>query len=76
MLQPVSVQSAAGHYPAATAAALQPEEPPGILSVPQGFIVCLNAEFSVDDPIANSSIFNLPKLLIHSDNKFSIVVAL
>ena len=47
----------------ATAAALPPEEPPGTQSVFQGLVVFANAEFSVEPPIANSSIFNLPRLI-------------
>jgi hypothetical protein len=72
----VSVQSAAGANQAATQAALQPLEPHGILFVPQGFVVIFKAEFSDVDPIANSSIFTLPKVLIQAFFKFSITVEL
>jgi len=75
MLQPVSVQSAAGASQVATAAADQPLEPPGILEVPQGFKVVLSAELSLVDPMANSSIFTFHKLDIHSQFNFSITVA-
>src|SRR5262245_1308057 len=44
-----------GAYPAATAAADPPLEPPGTLDGSCGLRVGPNAEFSVDDPIANSS---------------------
>src|SRR5918912_1556577 len=58
---PVSEPSAQGARPAATAAAEPPEEPPGTRSGSQGLRVGPNAEFSVDDPIANSSMFVLPR---------------
>jgi hypothetical protein len=76
MLQPVSVQSAAGASQAATATALPPLLPQGILFFPQGFIGFLKAELSLVDPIANSSIAVFPRELIHSFNRFSIIVAL
>ena len=46
--------------PAATAAAEPPDEPPGTRDVSSGFRVGPNAEFSVLDPIANSSRLVLP----------------
>ncbi len=52
---PVSVPSAHGARPAATAAALPPEEPPGTRPRSHGLSVAPNAEFSVEEPIANSS---------------------
>ena len=57
---PVSDPSASGAKPAATAAAEPPLEPPGTRFTSCGFRVAPNAEFSVDDPIANSSRFVLP----------------
>jgi hypothetical protein len=48
------------HSPAATAAAEPPLEPPGMRVRSQGFFVAKNAEFSVDDPMANSSMLTLP----------------
>jgi hypothetical protein len=57
---PVSVPSAHTASPAATAAAEPPEEPPGTLSRSHGLPVRKNAEFSVDEPMANSSQFVLP----------------
>src|SRR5438552_5546980 len=45
--------------PAATAAADPPEEPPGTQRTSCGFRVGPNALFSVDEPIANSSMFVL-----------------
>src|SRR2546428_14175892 len=52
---PVSVPSAHGARPAATAAALPPEEPPGTRSRSHGLSTGPKAEFSFDEPIANSS---------------------
>src|SRR5205085_9631235 len=52
---PVSVPSAHGARPAATAAALPPDEPPGTRSRSHGLRTGPNAEFSFEDPIANSS---------------------
>ena len=57
---PVSEPSAHGARPAATAAAEPPEEPPGTRSGSHGFLVGPYAEFSVDEPMANSSMFVLP----------------
>ena len=56
----MSEPSEATHCPAATAAADPPEEPPGTRSGSHGFAVGNQAECSVDEPIANSSIFVLP----------------
>ncbi len=52
---PVSVPSAHGARPAATAAALPPEEPPGTRARSQGLRTGPKAEFSLEEPIANSS---------------------
>ena len=49
------------HSSAATAAAEPPEESPGMRVVSQGLRVVTNAEFSVELPIANSSMFKRPK---------------
>ena len=57
---PVSDPKAATHKSAATAAAEPPLEPPGICAWFQGFLVGPNAEFSVEEPIANSSRLVLP----------------
>ena len=59
---PVSEPSASGAMPAATATADPPLDPPGIRSSAQGFRVGPNAEFSVDEPIANSSQLVLPTI--------------
>ena len=60
MLPPVSEPREKRHSPAATAAAGPPLLPPGTLPRSHGFRVGLTAEFSVDDPIANSSRFPFP----------------
>ncbi len=52
---PVSEPRPSGAYSAATAAAEPPLEPPGTRVGSRGLRVGPNAEFSVDDPIANSS---------------------
>ena len=52
---PVSVPIAHGASPAATAAALPPEEPPGTRPRSHGLRAGPNAEFSVEEPMANSS---------------------
>ncbi len=57
---PVSVPSASGASPAATAAAEPPLEPPGMRSRSHGLRVTWKALFSVDEPIANSSMLVLP----------------
>ena len=57
---PVSEPSAHGASPALTAAADPPPEPPGTRVGSQGFRVGPNAEFSVEEPIANSSRFVFP----------------
>ena len=57
---PVSVPSAHGASPAATAAALPPEDPPGTRSRSHGLRTGPKAEFSFEEPIANSSWLVLP----------------
>src|SRR2546426_3011902 len=52
---PVSVPRAHSARPAATAAALPPEEPPGTRFRSHGLSTAPKVEFSFDDPIANSS---------------------
>ena len=59
---PVSVPIAHGASPAATAAALPPLEPPGTRSRSHGLRTGPNAEFSFDEPIANSSRLVLPRI--------------
>src|SRR6266536_2794569 len=57
---PVSEPSAHGASPADTAAADPPPEPPGTRVGSHGLCEGPNAEFSVDEPIANSSVLVLP----------------
>ena len=61
---------------AATAAADPPLEPPGVRSVAHGLRVGPNAEFSVDDPIANSSQLVLPTMTAPAAMSRSTTVAL
>ena len=62
--------------PAATEAAAPPLLPPGTRDVSQGFSVGWNAEFSQDEPIANSSMFPLPSITAPCRNSRSTAVAL
>src|SRR5512133_1751189 len=57
---PVSEPSAQGASPAETAAAEPPPEPPGTRVGSHGLCDGPKAEFSVDEPMANSSVFVLP----------------
>src|SRR5262249_31324019 len=57
---PLSVPSAHTASPAATAAADPPEDPPGTVSRFHGLWTGPYAEFSFDEPMANSSQFVLP----------------
>src|SRR5215469_12991514 len=57
---PVSVPSASGASYAATAAALPPDEPPGTLDRFHGLCDVQYPEFSVEEPIANSSMLVFP----------------
>ena len=56
----MSVPRATGTIRAATAAAEPPEEPPGTRPGSHGLRVGFQALFSVDEPMANSSMFVLP----------------
>src|SRR3984957_6909226 len=60
MEPPVSLPSEYGTDPAATVAALPPLLPPGTRSMSHGLPTGPYAEFSVEDPIANSSQLVLP----------------
>src|SRR3954465_1665591 len=60
MEPPVSVPMAHGARPAAPAAALPPDEPPGTRSWPHGLRTGPKPEFSFDEPMANSSWLVLP----------------
>src|SRR5437588_12676515 len=73
---PVSDPSATGTIPAATAAADPPEDPPGTRDVSQGFFTGPNAEFSFEEPMANSSQFVFPTTTAPACSSRSITVAL
>ena len=75
MEPPVSEPSAAMHSSAATAAAEPPDEPPGMRVVSHGLRVTPNAEFSVELPMANSSMFSRPKTIAPAAFSFSMTVA-
>src|SRR5437660_484842 len=60
MEPPVSEPRPRGANPAATATVLPPLDPPGTRDVSWGFRVGPKAEFSVDEPMANSSKLVLP----------------
>src|ERR671931_493256 len=62
MEPPVSVPIPSGAWNEATAADEPPEEPPGMRSRSHGLRLGPYAEFSVDEPIANSSMFVLPRM--------------
>src|SRR5439155_18065805 len=72
---PVSEPSAHGASPAATAAAEPPPDPPGTRAGSHGLCVGPYAEFSVDEPIANSSVFVLPSTRRPCSLQRSITVA-
>ena len=69
---PVSEPSATIASPAPTAAADPPDEPPGTRSRSQGLPVRKNAECSVEEPIANSSMFVLPTITAPATRSFFI----
>jgi hypothetical protein len=71
----VSVHNAAKHKSQATAAALPQLEPHGIRLTQFGFLVFQNAEYSVEDHIANSSMFVFHIINHHFFSKFSKQVA-
>ena len=67
---------AAGTSRAATAAAEPPDEPPGTRRVSQGFFTAPKAEFSLAEPIANSSQLSLPSVTMPaSDNRATTVAS-
>src|SRR5438128_1816262 len=72
---PVSDPSDSGANPAATAAALPPLEPPGTRLRSWGLRVGPNAEFSVEDPMANSSRLVLPMTIAPAARTRSTTVA-
>ena len=72
---PVSVPVAAGSSRAATAAADPPEEPPGTRDSSQGFFTTFQAEFSLLEPIANSSQLSLPSVTVPAAARRATTVA-
>src|SRR5580698_7006292 len=72
---PVSDPNATTAVPCATAAADPPLDPPGTRSRAQGFRTGPNAEFSFEDPIANSSQLVLPIITPPACSKRAIAVA-
>ena len=72
---PVSLPSASGASKAATAAAEPPPEPPGIRSRSHGLWVAPNAECSVEEPMANSSMLVLPSGTSRASRSFRTTVA-
>src|SRR5690349_24869277 len=72
---PVSEPRASGAKRAATAAAEPPDDPPGTRETSCGLRVGPNAEFSVDDPIANSSRLVLPTITAPAARKRCTAVA-
>ena len=72
---PVSVPNAHGASPAATAAALPPDEPPGTRARSHGLSTGPNAEFSLDEPMANSSWLVLPSSVAPAFVTFETTVA-
>src|SRR5665647_657058 len=73
---PVSDPRAKAASSAATATAAPPEDPPGTRSKSQGFLVLAKKEFSVEEPMANSSILTLPSRIVPAAWRRSVTVAL
>jgi hypothetical protein len=79
MEPPVSVAVAPRQSSAATAAAEPPEEPPGVSwALPpllrQGLTTGPNAEVSLDEPMANSSMLSLPSITAPSRQRLAVTV--
>src|SRR5450755_2258676 len=66
---------ASGASKAATAADEPPDEPPGTRLRSQGLRDGPNAEFSVDEPIANSSMLVLPRMTTPAARSRAVIVA-
>src|SRR5215813_7392508 len=75
MEPPVSVPIASGASYAATAADEPPEDPPGMRLRSQGLWLGPKAEFSVEDPMANSSMFVLPRMTTPASRSRLVTVA-
>ena len=61
--------------PAATAAADPPDDPPGTRLVASGFFAGPKALFSVDEPIANSSMFDFATIMAPASRRRRVAVA-
>src|SRR5690349_9682055 len=72
---PVSVPVDSGASYAATAAEEPPEEPPGMRDRSHGLRVTPYAEFSVEEPIANSSRLVLPRITSPDSRRRRVTVA-
>ena len=72
---PVSVPRPSGASNAVTAADEPPDDPPGTRLRSHGLCDGPNAEFSVDDPIANSSMLVLPRMTIPASRSRVVTVA-
>ena len=72
---PVSVPMPSGLWNAATAAAEPPLLPPGTRPRSHGLAVGPNALCSVDEPIANSSMFVLPRMTAPASWRRSVMCA-
>src|SRR4051812_26919340 len=75
MEPPVSEPNVKGTSPAATAAADPPELPPGTRDRSHGFAVGAKEEFSVEEPIANSSMLSRPNGMAPTALSFAVTVA-
>ena len=71
----MSVPSDASACPAAIAAAEPPDDPPGTRARSHGLRVIPKAEFSFDEPIANSSQFTLPTMTAPASRRRAVTVA-
>jgi len=71
----VSVPTPAKHIAAATAAAVPPEEPPGIRDRSHGLRVGPKYDVSVEEPMANSSMLCFPRSTAPEARIFSVTVA-
>src|SRR5262249_60804144 len=72
---PVSVPIPSGASYAATAADDPPDEPPGTRLRSQGLCDGPNAEFSVEEPMANSSQLALPRITTPASRSRLVMVA-
>ena len=75
MEPPVSVPRVHGASAAATAAADPPLDPPGTRVRSHGLRVGRKPEFSVELPMANSSMLSLPRMTSPASRSFATAVA-